>query len=246
MDLVSTLGVLARRWYAAVPVLVVALAAAALVPTRVPPTYRSTASVLFVHASTPGPAPAPAVNPYLIFDQALVVTAGVVAASLNDATAVEGLRRGGANADFTLIPQVSRSPIIDLVVTDEDAATVLRTTDTVLAAIDSTLKSRQAEAGAPAQTFIRPVVVSRTVTPMVETANRTRAMAAVGALGIVLSVGTAFLAEARAARVRSAPAPSDPARPTGRALPPARSVHAPSHERAVVRHRWFRRGAPSA
>jgi hypothetical protein len=199
MDLFTTLAVLRRRWYAIAPVLLLAVVAEVLLPTRIPVSYRWNASVLLVPPATSG-AKADATNPYLSFDQSLIVAASVVAKSVTDPASVAALKSAGASAPFTVDPPVSDipnpSPILEVSVEDTNTLLVTRTAESVVAAIGKTLRSQQGQAGAPAASLIKPVVVSHSAGPVAVVGRRHRAEAAIGALAVVLLVGTAFLVEA--------------------------------------------------
>jgi len=203
VDLFSTMRVFGRRWYALAPVLLLAIVAEMLLPGRIPVSYRWNASILLVPPSTDGAA-SRASNPYLNFDQSLIVAANVIARSVSDSSSVDRLARTGARAHFTVTPPVSDvpnpSPIVEVVVQDTDEQLVTSTAARVVQAVQDSLRSQQRDSGAPAASLIQAVVVSRSAKPVAVLGNRHRAMAAIAALAVALMTGAAFLAEAFAVR----------------------------------------------
>jgi hypothetical protein len=200
VDLFSTLRVFGRRWYAIAPVLMLAVVAELLIPSRIPVSYRSVASILLVPPSAPATTTSAGTNPYLNFDQSLVVASNVLARSLNAPATVERLVRDGAKATFTATPPASDvpnpSPIVEVVVEGDEAIAVRKTALIVVAAVEDELKSQQQASGAPTSSYIRAVVVSRDADPIAVNGNRYRATAAIAALAVVLLAAMAFLVEA--------------------------------------------------
>jgi hypothetical protein len=227
MDLWKTLRILVRRW----PVVLVmfALTAAGLAATlrAVPPTYEERSSLLLLIPPFSGPVgqrePA---NPYLSFGGSLTTTAQIMVSAMNqDTTVTDALKRDGARAAFQVLPDpFGESPSLTIVVTDKDPKMVSLTVGKVLDATKKELASRQEAAGAPSSLWIVAKQVIAPGKPRLLRSGQLRAGAAVGALGLVLTILAAMavegLARTRAAR-RSLPVSEPSELPNERAWRPA-------------------------
>jgi hypothetical protein len=176
---------------------VVAVVALALVPSRIAPTYRSTASVLLV-PPTSSKAGDQAPNPYLNFNYSLVIAARVVSLSLADPGTIERLRASGAVSKFTVSPPANDIPVVTITVDGANPDQVRLTSSIAIQAMKGLVRTQQQQVGAPAPSLVQAVVVNQSAEPLVVKGNQHRAAAAIIGLALVLAVVMAFLIEALA------------------------------------------------
>ncbi len=224
VDLFTTIRILARRWYVVLPALLLTVAGAAATMRAVAPTYEVSAAVVLLGPATAGapvagqPAPPP-VNPYLEFGGALETTGLILSRSLMSESTVDRLAAQGATATYEVgTGSEGGSPIVNVIATGPDQEAAKRTAAIVMAELRSELARRQVAAGAPASQFIRVEDVTRPDSATRTSGSRLRAVAAVMALGIALSFGLGFMAEAIAARRAGRAADPAPAPPSQAAL----------------------------
>ena len=220
MDLLTTIRILLRRWFVVVPGLLLTAGAAYYAMQAVSPSYEAAGAVVLLGPATAGapvkgePTPPP-VNPYLEFGGALETTGEILSRTLMSQAEVDKLYAKGATATYEVgTGSEGGSPIVNVIATDTDEAVAIRTVGIVAAEVRAELQRRQAAAGAPASQFIRveDVTIPTKATKMA--GSTMRAVAAVMALGLAVSFGLGFMAEAIAVR-RSAPhAPYAPAAST--------------------------------
>ena len=247
MDLFTTIRILLRRWYVVLPALLLTAGGAAFTMKAVSPSYEATGAVVLLGPATAGapvvgePTPPP-VNPYLEFGGALETTGEILSRSLMSEATVERLAKQGATATYEVgTGSEGGSPIVNVIATGPDEADAKRTVSIVIAEVREELKRRQEAAGAPASQFIRveDVTVPTHATKMA--GSTLRAVAAVMALGLALSFGLGFMAEAiavrragRRAAQLSAPAASTPARSAIPEPPPPGTVFGGPGERPLA------------
>jgi capsular polysaccharide biosynthesis protein len=253
VDLLTTIRILLRRWFVVVPALLVTAGGAAYAMQAVSPSYEASGAVVLLGPAVAGapvqgePNPAP-VNPYLEFGGALETTGEILSRALMSADEVDKLYKEGATAAYEVgTGSEGGSPIMNVIATGTDEAAAIRTVGIVAAEVRTELQRRQAAAGAPPSQFIRieNVTIPTKATKMA--GSTMRAVAAVLALGLAVSFGLGFMAEAvavRRAAARSTPnapavptsvgaAPAPPTPPPG--PPPPQSGRIPEGSRAWSR-----------
>ncbi|WP_146103673.1 hypothetical protein [Nonomuraea solani] len=208
MDFWKAITVLLRRWYVALPALLLTFTAAYGIYSTIPTQYSSTAlMVLTVPTSgsyrPPNPTdPNPLVNPLLNFDGGLNMTASILVQILNgpevagqigvrpDSTTTYKVNNGHPNpellisAPFVVIEGTSRSP--------QDAKAIVQR---VAERAKIELKRRQQLLNAPQETFINLNEMVAPTEPAAERGGKTRTAAAVFALGVMAALGSSFAAE---------------------------------------------------
>lgn len=205
MTLQELARVLLRRWYAVLAVLICTAAVGILLPTT-PGIYWGRATVLF----TPPINPERIGNvlegsdPSLIYFAAAVektIEAGVPQVSLSSNAAAlygTGIRRGH---DLTLINTGGQwqsnynRPMIVVEVVAPTADAAQSDLDSLIAAVEQTAATMQRDAGAKPQKMIATEASPRNPQVGFVPGNRTRGIAALGALGIALSAAAAVAAD---------------------------------------------------
>lgn len=207
MDLFASLVALGRRWYLTLLLLVAVLGVTALVSSAVKAEYKSKASVIVLAPRQNGPTAsnlAP-VNSYL--GAGTPIFANVVSlVMVSDATAQEVVSLGGTS-HYTVGQGLSTNgPIINIEATSSSPTVSTRTAAILISLISREVEQRQAKIKAPPSSYITTQTVTAGDKPSVLQGSRTRAIIAVGAMGVILTFATVLLLDswlmARARRRR--------------------------------------------
>lgn len=222
---------LRRRWRIAVPILLVALVMTAFVFTQVKPNYVATAYVQLVPPVPTQPAPGsdqpPDLhNPWLSQDLRTLGNAALV--SVQDLGYIQSLKDQGFSDAFTATMGDS-TPLVTFEVTGKSAAQVKGTATQLVSRYSGSVSSLQTSYGA---TLVDEITARRLDTGTnitMSSSNKKRAVVAVLAAGVLLSVAVTVAADAWLRRRRSrATELADEAEPTPEATPP------PTRERPEV------------
>ncbi|OJY44384.1 hypothetical protein [Pseudonocardia sp. 73-21] len=223
MDFWATLGVVWRRWYVVVPMFLLGMTAAAAVYVTVPTLYESKAVVLL---STPptgatqyanGYRPNP-INPLLNSGHGLDLTGALIIQAMRtpDFAARIGVPTDGS-VEFTVNngtsnPELLQSgPFVFFTVDSRNPALIRPLVDRALSAGRDVLAQRQQAVDAPTTTFVNYSVIVAPTDPVGMRGSRIRAAGATGALGLILCLASAFVAESvYLARSRGRANASDP------------------------------------
>lgn len=236
MDLVSVARVARRRWQVVVAG-VAATCIAVIVLLVMPPTYEATSVLVLLAPSTPPPATSPtgsvpaAINPYQAFDSSIAVTAGLMATQLTQPGVVDRLARRGATPDYTVTTDPdSGGPTVTITAKDRNADTALRTTRLVSTEFRRQLAASQVAAGAPKGSLISASVVTAPTHADRLVSGRNRALVAVLAIGLVISICAALAVDTLLTHYARQYAERNPAPP-----PPRRGAKATHPARASAR-----------
>lgn len=209
MDFWKTIKVLLRRWYVALPVLVLSLGTAGVVFATVPPQYESTGTDLLTVPKagatvTNDPSkPAGIINPLLAFDASLTTTAQLLTQVLLDPAVYAQLTGGNENIECKAGDGGLRGPFVQVVCTAPTPASSKKTVENAFARLSTELVDRQKKLGAPEATFIN---VEQVVAPTEATllvGGKLRAAGAALALGLAASLTSAFMIESFMQRRKS-------------------------------------------
>ena len=249
MDFLSVVRVVLRRWPIVLGALVLSALAAYMAASSVAPSYQAKGSALLVGpqgATVAGTEQPQLDNPYTRLDNTTLVLAAVAVQIMDDSSIRESLRAEGAAPDYVVGRAEDGTPVLGVVATNTDPAVAVKTVDLVLDRLNDELDIRQAEAGAPADSRVRSIVVTRSDTAIEQLGGRIRAFLAVAALGVAASISLAFITEAivQGRRRRSGeavpPTPGNAAPPTPEPVPSPVGEDLPSSPATVLQ------GPPSA
>lgn len=199
MDFWSTVRVLLRRWYVALPIFVVSLGLAGGVYLSVSPQYESqgtlvlTAPAAGARVAVGDTIPAEKINPLLAFDGSLTTSAQIIIAAVADpAVAKQFSEVGGVPSSYEVSDGKLAGPFIVVVATAGSPSAAEATVAGVLEKANQELNSRQTELQAPASTFIRANVIVNP-TPSAELVGGKVRFAAVALmLGIIGGLTAAY------------------------------------------------------
>jgi hypothetical protein len=189
---------LRRRWRIAVPILLVALVMTALVFTQVKPDYVGTAYVQLVPPvptnTAPGSNQTPDLrNPWLGQDLRTLGNAALV--SVQDLGYVQSLKDQGYSDSFTATMSDS-TPLVTFEVTGKSAVQTKGTADQLVSRYGGSVASLQTSYGATIADEITARRLDTGTNIVVSSSNKKRAVAAVLAAGIILSVALTVAADA--------------------------------------------------
>lgn len=212
MDFWKTIKVLLRRWYVALPVLVLSLGTAGVVFASVPPQYESMGTDLLTVPKagatvTNDPSkPAGIINPLLAFDASLTTTAQLLTQVLLDPAVYAQLTGGNENIECQAGDGGLRGPFVQVVCTAPTAESAKKTVENAFARLSLELVERQRKLGAPEATFINVEQVVAPTEAALLVGGKLRAAGAALALGLAASLTSAFMIESYLQRRKPKPA----------------------------------------
>ncbi|MGW5363356.1 hypothetical protein [Actinopolymorpha pittospori] len=238
MDMWGALRVLARRWLVVVPLLVLTALGAAGLYTATGPEYTVTGSMLVLGPNAGQDEATGKRNPYLDYGNLAVAAKVVIDVTLTPTT-YESLTRATQTTFELGLDTTTSAPLIGLSVVGPSPDAVLKSAQTVIDFVNTTLRQRQLDAGAPEVTLISTEIVTPPVDVLELNSSRLRLVIAIAGVGVLMSVGGAFLVEAivrvrarsrRPLRLEADEAPTDTS-PAVSPAPPSEGTR--SHESVV-------------
>ena len=200
MDLRQAVGIWRARWILTSVLLILAMAGAAAAAAKSPRYYQSASSVVLLAsrvASTQNGG-----NPFLSFSPSLTLTADAVTRTLMAPGTVRQLAGQGFTASYTVAPPPyttsTTGSVLLVTVTGTDAAGVQRTLRAVTAQIGPQLA--QLQLGVPARGQVRAVTLSVTPQAALSISQTARPLVVVGALLLVICLGTPIVVDGLATR----------------------------------------------
>jgi hypothetical protein len=195
MDLWEALRVLARRWFVVVPLLILTGFAAVNLYSASQPEYSVNGSMLLRGPSVSQDEDSGLRNPYLDYGNMAVPARVVTDIMLTPSVYHELTRDTGTTFEIGLDTTTS-APLVMLTVNGPSPEAVVTAAQAIVDYFGATLQQRQLDAGAPEQTLITTEVVAPPVDVLQENASRVRMLVGVAGVGVLFSVGMAFLVEA--------------------------------------------------
>jgi len=225
MNFHEAVAVLRRRWYVALVLLVVAIAATAGMDKAIPGKYQATStfSLLASHQAIQGTGSAPGTkNPFLSYDTSLNATADFLVRRLDSPD--DGLKLQGdgvTEAYSAALAAAAVGPFITLTVTGTDPQHVTASMKTLLAFSQQELEDVQTQSGVAPAAMIGSIVVVAPGPPTPQHKTKTQAVLGTAIGGLVLVFLGTFLADSLAdsRRRRRRGRPARPKR-----MPPATAV----------------------
>lgn len=208
MDFWKTIGVLLRRWYVSVPVLVVSLVLGGGVFLKTPTQYEATGTMVLTAptagsnvAIDPSKATGPG-NPLLDFEGSLTITTQLLIQSLSSPAVQQQIATEGGASTFQAGDGETGGPFVVIIADGKSPAQAELTVNLALKYAQNELDARQKNLNAPPSTFIgtQSVVSPTTATTKISGKLKTGGIALVG--GIVLSLAVAYGIESWSSRRR--------------------------------------------
>jgi hypothetical protein len=210
MSLRKAVDIWRARWILTSVLCILAMAGAAGAVAKMPRYYQSASAVVLL---APGPSTPNGGNPFLSFSPSLTLTADAVSRELMAPVTVSQLAAQGFTASYTVVPPTY---------TTSTTGSVLLVTVTGTARVESTLRAVTAQistqlahlqSGVPVRTWVHADTLSLTPHAKLSISQTARPLVVVGALLLVVCLGTPIVVDGlitrRRLRDRSAlPAPS--------------------------------------
>jgi hypothetical protein len=199
---VELLSILRRRWILACSLFVLTLVGVAFEFVRVPWTYQSMSSVVFLAPTNV--AKSYGANPYLAFNATLNQTADVVRYEVNDARTANALIARGDTSTYLVTDAVDTAgPVLIVTVTGSSKAGVESTLAAVTQQITVKLAGLQTTITPPNK--IRDLVITFTPEATRVAKKKVKPLLVVFALGLVFTIGVPVIVDAqRSARRKKA------------------------------------------
>ncbi len=203
MDVLSFLRVLVRRWYLVLPIALASLAGAAWFWDAAPSTYEATGTLLLKNPTGITDEIARE-NPYLGYG-GLYVPGKVATDVVGARDYRERLAEVGVEPTYELlVDTTTQAPIIFVRVEGPTEPDAVGSVAAVLTAVQSALEQRQAETGAPEESFVTTEILTAPpdATPLYS--SKLRGVGAILAVGALLTLGLVFAVEGVVRRRRAA------------------------------------------
>ncbi|WP_436531142.1 hypothetical protein [Actinoplanes sp. HUAS TT8] len=233
MDLGEILRVMRQRWLLWTPIMVVTGALTVLAYVMLPTTYESTSTVSLLSAERASLINKNGnTNPFLTFDTSLVATADFLSRSMSSKGAQEALKNLGVTEEYTVaLADNAQGPFVAIVVTGDDQAHVLTSTQTLTDYAGSELAKIQSANNVKPEDMVRLTTIIPPQKPEAQIKAKLQLVIGVAGAGTALAFMVTFITEglvrSRTAR-QSASGRSAPA--SGAAAPAAASAPAaPEH-----------------
>ena len=208
MDFVQAVRLLRRRWYVAVPALLLAVVMSAGVFMTIGTRYQSTAVMVLTSPMAGGtfspgtrPEDVKRINPLLAFDGSLTTTAQIVIQILRDPRTAQEIGVDPSSKDTYDVNNGSfggSGPFVAVVSTTDSAAGATDLTDRVMNRAIHELRDRQLSLGAPESTLIEAQVLVRPTEADSLIGGKVRFAGAALMLGIIAALAAPFAVESRA------------------------------------------------
>ncbi|MET9950083.1 O-antigen ligase family protein [Streptomyces sp. NPDC006339] len=205
MSIAEIFRVLARRWYAMVPLTLLSLVAGGYLYTTVPVTYESQSQLALLNSSRVA-RPAPSYgNPLAYASGSLIGTADVLIRALQSPETVVVLRGHGVTDEYAVdFAAQAEGPLLTLTVKGEDRDRVLEQTRTITDYAAEQLQALQQQARVPDGYYVRSARIVPPQKPVSQPKSRYQKVAAVVVFGVTAAFVLSFVVEAWAAARRRA------------------------------------------
>lgn len=206
MDFWTGVQVLKRQWKAWLAGLLITALAAAGAFILVKPKYTASSDNLMLLPTQSGVNVQPyQANPYLNISAGLTVTAETMIQAMNGDATLDALTQEGAAGKYSAIGFQGDAPLVTLQVDASSDQEAMRGLNLYSEQLRKQLAQLQQQAQVPPDQLISAVAVRYPVAATKDSGSRTRALIGVIAVGAILSIFAAFLAEQRRRnRMRSA------------------------------------------
>lgn len=198
MDIWDALRIVGRRWYVAVPILLVFVALAVIASGRVDAEYKAEASlVLLAPNQTPPDSENPepqGYNPWLAACSSCEQIGQALSLTLESNDEKQVMQQAGWSPDYVIEPQ-TRSALVHLQASSRDPDDAVGTVDALIDRVAAELETLQADANAPQNQRITVSVLSQEDTATGNTAAASRVRLALLAAGFILAFLAAFAVE---------------------------------------------------
>ncbi|GGU70771.1 hypothetical protein [Lentzea flava] len=219
MDFWGTVRVLRRRWYIALPAVLLTGVLALYVYITVPTRYESSGVLVLTSPAAGGrysektkPEDVVKVNPLLQFDGSLTTTAQILTQILGDPKTAEELAGKGSTATYTANTGPVGGPLLFISTEADSAEAAEGLVGKVLDKTVAELASQQKALNAPEQTFITAQILVKPTTASAKIGGKVRYVGAATVVLLLLTIASTFAADSillKAKRRKEGTAPSE-------------------------------------
>jgi hypothetical protein len=199
MDFWETMRVLRRRWYIAVPALLISAVLAFLTYASVPTRYESTGTMVFTSPSSGGrfsdntkPEDVVRVNPLLAFDGSLTTTAQILTQVLGDPMTRIELSGAKSTSTYTANTGPVGGPLLFVTAEADSAEQAQTLVSKVLERASIELDARQRTLNAPEPTFITAQVLVKPTSAEAKIGGKVRFVGAAAVVLLLLTIAVTF------------------------------------------------------
>lgn len=232
MDFWGTVRVLRRRWYIALPAVLLTGVLALYVYITVPTRYESSGVLVLTSPAAGGrysektkPEDVVRVNPLLQFDGSLTTTAQILTQVLGDPKTAEELAGKGSTATYTANTGPVGGPLL-FVTTEADSAEAAQgLVGKVLERTVGELSAQQKALNAPEQTFITAQILVKPTTAEAKVGGKVRYVGAATVVLLLLTIASTFATDSVLLKLKRRKEAGGP--PSDRDTPAPPLNHAP-------------------
>lgn len=202
MDFWGTVRVLRRRWYIALPAVLLTGILALSVYVSVPTRYESSGVLVLTSPAAGGrytantkPEDVVRVNPLLQFDGSLTTTAQILTQVLGDPKTAEELAGKGSTSVYTANTGPVGGPLLFITTESDSAESAEGLVGKVLEKTVAELAAQQKALNAPEQTFITAQILVKPTTASAKIGGKVRYVGAATVVLLLLTLASTFAAD---------------------------------------------------
>ncbi|GGN02312.1 hypothetical protein GCM10011609_46410 [Lentzea pudingi] len=216
MDFWGTVRVLRRRWYIALPAVLLTGILALYVYATVPTRYESSGVLVLTSPAAGGrytantkPEDVVRVNPLLQFDGSLTTTAQILTQILGDPKTAEELAGKGSTSVYTANTGPVGGPLLFITTESDSAESAEGLVGKVLEKTVAELAAQQKALSAPEQTFITAQVLVKPTTASAKIGGKVRYVGAATVVLLLLTLASTFAADSILLKAKRRKDPKD-------------------------------------
>ncbi|MFC7533543.1 hypothetical protein [Actinoplanes sp. GCM10030250] len=195
MDLWDLTRLLLRRWYFAVPMLLVTVGAVVLAAKSVAPDYKAMGYMQLIPAPSAGKQPDPKAkpkpaNPWLDLGYAALGNAAAI--TVTDPTTIERLDKEGFSDSVTVVLS-DRTPLFEIEVIGDSEQQATATVQRVIKLLQDDIAAKQKQYGALKEDTISTLVINDGSTPSQDTGMRKRVLIVAAGLGVLITTAATII-----------------------------------------------------
>ncbi|HUQ60339.1 hypothetical protein [Lentzea sp.] len=239
MDFWGTVRVLRRRWYIAVPAVLLTGVLALYVYVTVPTRYESSGVLVLTSPAAGGrysektkPEDLVKVNPLLQFDGSLTTTAQILTQILGDPKTAEELAGEKSTATYTANTGPVGGPLLFIATEADSAESAEGLVGKVLEKTVNELAAQQKALNAPEQTFITAQILVKPTTASAKIGGKVRYVGAATVVLLLLTIASTFAADSVMNRMKKRKGEEPGAEPPSEKDVPPPPSHAPPSRQA--------------
>jgi hypothetical protein len=195
VDLWDLTRLLLRRWYFAVPMLLVTVGAVVFAAKSVAPDYKAMGYMQLIPAPSAGKQPDPKAkpkpaNPWLDLGYAALGNAAAI--TVTDPTNIENLDKEGLSDSVTVVLS-ERTPLFEIEVIGDSEQQATATVQRVIKMLKDDIAAKQKQYGALEEDTISTLVINDGSAPLQDTGMRKRVLIVAAGLGVLTTTASTII-----------------------------------------------------